>query len=202
MSIKIYKDIEQGSPEWFALRVGKMTASNATAIGANGAGLKTYAKDIAMQIVGVEIESYTNADMDRGNELEEFGSMAYELERDVTVEKVAFVTNNDFTDTGASPDGLVGKDGGIEIKARNDKKHFALLMGETKEIPFNQIQFTLMITGRKWWDFVSINPNFSKPLFIARILPDEKTFKKFEAGLTEGRKLIKEYKDLYSKFKN
>ena len=194
-----YYDLEQGTPEWFDLRKGKLTASNATAIGANGAGLLTYCKEIAMELIGVEKEYYINSDMERGNNLESVARSAYEFQTGLTVDQVGFITNDLYLNTGMSPDGLIGLGGGVEIKARNDLKHFSLILGETKEIPFNQIQMSLMISERSWWDFISFNPNFSKPLFIKRIYPDELYFEKLKAGIIKGNQLIESMLNEYKK---
>ncbi len=196
-----YHEIEQTSPEWFELRKGKLTGSHATEIGANGAGLKTYCKKIVLGLIRTnEPEPYTNRELDRGNELEPIGLTSYEFENNVKVDTVGFITNDEFLNCGVSPDGLVGEDGGIEIKARNDEKHLSLILGETKEIPKNQIQMFLLISGRKWCDFVSINPNFEKHLFVKRIYPDEYYFEKLIIGIKRGNELIKEYLENYKKF--
>lgn len=187
-----YHNIEQGSPEWFELRKRKLTASHATAIGASGAGLKTYCKEIVLEMIGIEKEHYTNSDIERGNELESIARSAYEFQTGNEVEQVGFITNDKFENAGASPDGLIGLDGGCEIKARNDIKHLSLILGETKEIPFNQIQMSLMISERKWWDFISFNVNFKNPLFIKRIYPDFVYFEKLKKGIIEGNELIEE----------
>lgn len=195
-----YHEVEQGSDEWFELRKGKLTASNATAIGANGVGLNTYCKQIALELVGYEKDKYTNDTIERGNILEPTARTAYELEKGVTIKQVGFITNDKYPNTGISPDGLILDIGGAEIKARNNEKHFSLIMGETKEIPYNQIQMTLLITEREWWDFISFNPNLSKPLFIKRIYPDLAVFNKLKKGFEIGNRLIKEYVELYNKY--
>jgi len=187
-----YHNIEQGTPEWFELRKGKLTASNATAIGANGAGLVTYCKEIVLELIGIEKEHYTNSDIERGKELESIARSSYEFQTGYEVEQVGFITNDLYKNAGMSPDGLIGLDGGCEIKARNDIKHFSLILGETKEIPVNQIQMSLLISERKWWDFISFNPNFKNPLFIKRIYPDLKYFEKLKSGIIEGNKLIEQ----------
>jgi len=197
-----YHDILQGSDEWFELKKDKLSASIATAIGANGPGLKTECKKIAMRVIGIVSEDYTNSDMERGNDLEEFGRIAYEMHTGYTVKEIGFVTNDKHLEAGCSPDGLIDNPGLTEIKARNDQNHFSLLIGErgAKLVPSNQMQFQLMITGREWCDFVSYNPNFKKSLFIERHFPDVKYQEKLIEGLEEGRKLIKKYIEIYSKY--
>jgi len=199
--IKIYNLI-QGSDEWFAARSGKLTASNATAIAANGAGLKTYCMGVAQNVIGVIDESYMNADMQRGNDLEPIARMAYELEFGIKIDEVGGITNDKYPNIWVSPDGLIGEYGGVEIKARNNKKHFSLIQGDEKEIPFNQIWMSLLISERKWWDFVSFNPNFSKPLFVKRIYPNLAYEEKLKVGFIEGNKLVKNYVESYNKFEN
>jgi len=195
-----YHKVDQGSDEWLELRKGKLTASNATPIGANGAGLKTYCKQIALETIGHTKDNYVNEVIERGNILEPTGRLAYELEKGVTINEIGFITNDKYPNTGISPDGLIDVVGGAEIKARNNEKHFSLIIGESKEIPFNQIQMSLLITEREWWDFISFNPNLSKPLFIKRIYPDLKYFEKLKVGFEVGNKLIKEYIELYNKY--
>jgi len=195
-----FHDVEQGSPEWFKLRKGVLTASDATAIGASGAGLLTLCKEKALELIGVESESYSNALMERGTRLEPIGRAAYEFHVGCKVVEVGFITNDLYVNAGASPDGLIGDDGGLELKARNDIKHLSLIFGETKEIPYNQIQMNLLISERKWWDFVSFNPKFTKPLFIKRILPDLKYFEKLKIGIAQGNEDIKAMVEQYNNF--
>ena len=200
--IKYHTNIEQTTPEWFEIRKGKLTASHATAIGANGKGLDTYAQEKAIELVAEKEEIYINNDMLRGIELEIFATQFYEFETGLKTHEVGFIENTLYENCGCSPDRLVDKDGGIEIKARNNKKHFSLIKGETQEIPFNQIQMNLLITEREWWDFVSYNPNFKKhPIFIKRIFPDLKYFEKLKKGIENGNKLIKEYLEIYNNYK-
>lgn len=196
--ITVYDSIVQGTDEWFEMRKRKMTASNATTIRANGKGLDTYCRKIVSEVYGQKEETYTNKDIDRGKELEPIGRSIYEMETGNDVYEVGCIENDDYQDALASPDGLVGADGGIEIKARNNEKHFALICGDEKDVPVDQIQFTLMITGRKWWDFVSVNTNFEKSVFIKRIYPDKEMFNKFKAGLSRGRELINKYSEIYT----
>jgi len=199
--VKEYIEIEQGSEEWAELRKGKLTGSNATCIGANGQGLKTYAKKIVLELLGVVKDEYYGDDMKRGDELEHIARMCYELEMGVEVYEVGCITNSKHKQVLVSPDGLIGNDGGMEIKARNDEKHLSLILGETKEIPKNQIQMNLLISGRKWWDFVSYNPNFDKPLFVERIYPDLDYHKKLKEGFESGRELIGKYQKDYKNYK-
>lgn len=198
--MKIYKDIEQGGPEWSLLRKGKMTASNAQAIGNNGKGLETYVYEIVAGVLSsANDESYTNPEIERGKELESVAREMYQLENGVTIEQVGFVESSEYV--GASPDGLIGEDGGCEIKCHNDVKHVKLMAKGIDEIESSyiwQIQMNLLVTGRKWWDYIAYNPNFQKSLLVFRITPDESMQAKLIEGLKAGENKIKE---LFAKLK-
>ena len=193
----IHRDIKQGTDEWLELKQLKLSASNATAIGANGAGLKTLVNDLILNKIKPDRDRYYGKDMERGDELEPIGRVKYELEKGVEVEEVGFITNCDYS--GYSPDGLVEIDhlkegpGLLEIKARNDAKHLALLRGGAPESGVrNQMQFGLMVTGRKWCDFISYNPNFKQSLFVKRFYVDPTYQAKLKLGLEAGIKMLKE----------
>lgn len=189
--MKTYK-FEQGTPEWHAIRKGKMTASNATAIGNIGKGLETYTKEIVRKEMSSKVEEeLQRKDFDRGHELEPIAREIYELERGVIVDQIGFIELDEFI--GCSPDGLVNIDGGTEIKSPDDKVYFDYLLEEENAIDSGyiwQCQMNLMITGRKWWDLIIYNPNFEKSMFIFRILPDPKKFEALEKGLAVGREQI------------
>ena len=192
----IHDTIEQGTEELFALRKGKMTASHAQAIAANGKGLETYIYKMQSEVYSSgEVEYYSNKDMERGNELEEAARVAYEFETGNTVRTVAFIEYNDHV--GASPDGLVDDDpegeGGIEVKCKNDEKYFRQLMIGEKEIESAhkaQIQMNMLVSGRKWWDYVVYNPNFKKSLYIKRFYADPEFHEKLILGFAAGKKKI------------
>lgn len=189
--MKTYK-FEQGTPEWHEIRKGKMTASNATAIGNNGKGLETYIKEIVRKQMSSKVEEeLQRKDFDRGHELEPIAREMYELERGVIVDQLGFIERDEFV--GCSPDGLVGIDGGTEIKSPDDKVYFDYLLEGENAIDSGyiwQCQMNMLITGRKWWDLIIYNPNFEKNMFIFRILPDLKKFEALEKGLAVGREQI------------
>jgi len=183
---------EQGTQEWFDVRKGKMTASHATAIGNNGKGLDTYITELMAEYYSTaEKEQFSSEHTDRGNELEPIAREIYEFENDVKVEQVGFIEHNEFS--GCSPDGLIGEDGGIEIKCVADNKYFKFLLNGESEIDSGhiwQIQMNLLITGRKWWDLVMYNPNYKKSVCVYRITPDEEKFKALKEGLEKGKEKI------------
>ena len=182
-------DIIQQSPEWFEIKKGKMSASHATAIGNCGKGLETYARQIVKDLI-IERQNFTNKDMERGNELEPIARITYEFENSVTVKQIGFITYSDYV--GVSPDGLINDDGGLELKARNDDIHFGLLLGDPVDSStIWQMNMAMLITGRKWWDFGSYNPNFKQSLFVKRFYPDHAKFEALMKGFYIGELLIK-----------
>lgn len=195
--MKIIKDIEQGTPEWFEIRKGKMTASHAQAIGNVGKGLETYIYDlVSEEYSSAEKEQFSNEHTERGNELEATARGIYELENSVDVEQVTFVEYNEFV--GCSPDGFVGDDGLVEIKCPNDTEYLKyLIFGEgqidTKYIW--QCQMQMLITDRKWNDLIIYNPNFKKSMLVFRIKPDLDSFEKLKKGFESGQKLQLEIKE-------
>lgn len=189
--------MEQRSPEWFEIRKGKMTASEAQCIAANGVGLKTYILGILAEKYSNNRESFSSKDTERGNELEPAARMTYEIEHE-NVETVGFIEQDEYT--GCSPDGLVGDDGGFEAKCPNDVNFFKLLVGGEKEIPAMyvwQCQMSLLITGRKWWDLVFYNPNFDQNLIVFRIYPELAKQEKLIVGIAKGKALIQEFTQKY-----
>lgn len=195
--MKVYNEILQGSDEWKALRKGKMTASNAQAIGNIGKGLDTYILDLmADSLSSGEFENYTNAHMERGNDLEASARSIYELETGQTVEQVGFVEYNDFV--GCSPDGLIGEDGLLEVKCHADKKHFRLMLNGEKEIDSSyiwQVQMQMLITERSYAILLCYNPNFTLSLLSFRIDRDEEKIEKLKQGFKYGEEKIKEIRN-------
>jgi hypothetical protein len=170
----------QGDAAWFAVRCGRATASCfadvlATIKTGEAAARRNYkAQLVCERLTGIVAESYTNAAMAWGTEQEPAARAAYEAMTGNLVEQVAFVPHTELM-AGASPDGLIDDDGGLEIKCPNSAQHIdALLKGMPPEhIP--QIQGCMWLTGRKWWDFVSFDPRLrgKLQLHIQRIERDD-----------------------------
>lgn len=192
------KNFEQGTPEWFNCRKGKMTASHAQAIGNAGKGLDTYIHEMMAEYYSSgEKEHFGSKDTDRGNELEPIARQIYELENDVTVEEVGFMQYNELV--GASPDGLIGEDGGWECKSPNDKEYLHYLLEGLDAVDSKylwQVQMNLLVSGRKWWDLSIYNPNFKKSMVTFRILPDQEKFEALEKGFEKGREMINNIKKI------
>lgn len=195
--MKIHKDLIQGTPEWFSIRKGKVTASHAQAIGNNGKGLETYILEIMAEYLSSgEKEHYSNEHTERGNELEPTARSMYELENDCEVEQIGFCELNEFV--GCSPDGLVGEDGMIEIKCPDDKTYFNILMNEKIDSGYEwQCQMNMLILKRKWCDLIFYNPNFEKSMKVFRLVPDKMKQQALMKGFVIAEKRIKDLKKKY-----
>ena len=192
-------NFEQRTDEWYAIRKGKMTASNAETIIANGKGLETYIYNLMAEYYSsAEKENYINSDMQRGIDLEPEARLEFEFYTGLDVQEVGFVEYNDFI--GVSPDGLIGDDGLIEIKCPNDSIYFKLLLSNNiKPEYIAQMQMQMYVTDRLYCYFVSYNPNFEKSLYIKKINRDEEMIDKLKKGLERGTQLIKEIKENFRK---
>lgn len=200
--IKIYSkdEITQGTPEWFAIRDLKLTASKADIIATNGKGLDTLVTELlAGHYSSQQYEEYTgkykNPAMQRGNDFEPMARMVYEFETGNTVREVGFVQVNDNKYVGCSPDGLVTEnnveDGLIEIKNHDDKVFLELVMTKKVDAKYvKQMQYQMWVTGAKWCDYFGYNPNFKPSYYKERFYPDTELFAKFEAGTKDGAKMI------------
>jgi putative phage-type endonuclease len=168
----------QGTPEWMAARIGKPTASNfdkiVTMDGKPSKQRQKYMYQLAAErLTGQKEESFQSAAMQRGIEMEEEARSIYEILTGNTVEQVGLCHRDEKCLYGASPDGLVGEDGLVEIKCPTSAVHVSyLLNGELPSDYFHQVQGQLFITGRKWVDFFSYYPGIA-PL-IVRVEPDAK----------------------------
>ena len=181
--------IVQGSPEWFAERVGKVTASRVADVIARtksgwGASRANYmAELIAERLTGAKSEGFVNAAMQHGIDTEPHARDAYSFYAGVEVEPVGFIAHPTIPMSGASPDGLVGNDGLVEIKCPSTATHIdTLLTGKIPEKYITQMQWQMACTGPKWCDFVSFDPRMpeSMRLFIKRVERDEKLIASLE----------------------
>lgn len=173
--------MEQRSEEWFAARCGKVTASRiadvmATTKSGYGAARKNYMAQLTIErLTGAVAESYTNAAMQWGTDTEPFAREAYELMSGNLVEEVGFIVIPQMM-AGASPDGLVGDDGLVEIKCPNSATHIETLLSAKVERQYLlQIQWQMFATDRRWCDFVSYDPRLPENLqyFCQRVERDQ-----------------------------
>lgn len=166
--MKTYHNIEQGSSEWHALRLGRVTASKfkdvmAKARGKDkpfGSGLTahTYMVNLAIEVVTGELtEFYSSKSMEHGTNTESEARLRYEIETDTKVVQVAFIERDDHV--GVSPDGLIGLDGMVEIKCPNTNTQYKrYLEGDYLPPEYKpQVQGQLWVADREWSDFVSFD---------------------------------------------
>lgn len=183
----------QGSPEWFAARVGKATASRIGDILAGGKGLtrQSYMDQlVAERITGLPCgDSFESDAMTWGKDTEPLARSSYEAEKGVLVDEVGLIDHPVIAFAAASPDGLVNDDGILEIKCPKSRTHTAYL--RDREVPAKylpQIMFQLACTGRKWADFVSFDPRFQDPklrMMVVRVERDDKLIAKIESEVAK-----------------
>lgn len=180
MSLKQYDNFEQGTPAWFEARCGIVTASiigsliTPTLKVANNDTSRSLVRQLATErITGHPDVLYPNRDMQRGTELEPYARAIYE-EHFAPVTELGFMRlDEEWGSIGFSPDGLVGEDGLIEIKSPRPKNHVATILADKVPAQYMaQCQTGLLVSGRKWLDFISFSPGAR--LYVTRVLPDER----------------------------
>lgn len=172
---------QQGSVEWLYERVGMITASRfKDAIYTLGNGKSSAKRDaykweiVIERLTGQPCQHFESTAMQHGTEKEPLARMAYCAATGAFVDEVGFIRKDDVF--GGSPDGLIGKDGGIEIKCPfNTANHLACFLNGVPEEHLPQIHGLMWITWREWWDFVSYDDRLPAPynLFIKRVVRDE-----------------------------
>ena len=180
-------DCEQLSPEWFAAKVGIPSAASfdqiVTTKGEPSKSRQKYMYQLAGEIVlGSKVETYVNAAMQRGTELEPEARKAFEFIHEVVVKKVGFVFMDEQKRYGASPDGLLDEDAGLEMKCPQIQTHVGYLLDN--KLPtdyFQQVQGGMLITGLNQWHFMSYYPGM--PPFIIRVDRNEGFCEKLKAEL-------------------
>lgn len=177
---------EQGTPEWFAARAGIPTASMFATVMASGKGgteSKTRAKylyQLAGEIItGEPMESFSNAHMERGKEMEAEARQTYAFIHGQAPEQVGFIRNGQ---KGCSPDSLIGAEGMCEIKTKLPHLQIeVLLRGDCPPEHKAQCQGALWVAEREWIDFISYWPKL--PLFVHRVYRDEEYIAKMSAAI-------------------
>lgn len=171
--------MDQRSEEWYSARLGKVTASRlsdvlATIKTGEAAARANYRIElVAERLTGKSTPGFTSAAMQWGVDCEPMARSAYETETGLIVTDVGFVDHPTIAMTGASPDGLVGDDGLIEIKCPDTKTHIQTLTSKkapSEYIP--QMQWQMACTGRQWVDFVSFDPRLPEHLMLEIIRVD------------------------------
>ena len=180
----------QGSPEWLAERAGKVTASMVSAVlmKPETAGFRDYQAQLVAEILTGKPQGsdYTNAHMAFGTEMEPLARSAYEAETGFSVDEVGFCQHPTIDRAGASPDGLVGNSGLVEIKCPKVATHLAYLIAGVVPAGYkNQMLWQMACTGRDWCDFASFRPDLPEhlQLFIVRFKRDPERIKELETAV-------------------
>lgn len=170
--------MEQRSAEWFAARLGKVTASRvADIVAKTKSGYSTsranyMAELVCERLTGMQGESFSSAAMVWGTNTEPMARSAYESRMAELVEETGFVLHPTISMAGASPDGLIGDDGLVEIKCPNTATHIDTLLSDGAPSKYmTQMQWQMACTGRKWCDFVSFDPRMPEEMqmFVIRV---------------------------------
>jgi putative phage-type endonuclease len=173
--------IVQGTDEWFEARIGKVTASRVADIIAQTKSGYSASRDnymaqlVCERLTGQKGESFTNAAMQWGTETEPLARAAYEAHKDLLVDEVGFIPHPRILMAGASPDGLVGDNGLLEIKCPNTATHIDTLLSQNVPGKYNtQMQFQMACTDREWCDFLSFDNRLPSELqlFVKRVPRD------------------------------
>ncbi|MAH32246.1 MAG: exonuclease [Marinobacter sp.] len=186
--------MDQRSPEWFSARAGKVTASRIADVMAKtktgwGAGRANYAAQlVAERLTGITAESYSNAAMQWGTDTEPQARSMYELETGAAVVEVGFIDHPTLAMSGASPDGLVGVEGLVEIKCPNTATHIETLRGAPIADKYiKQMQWQMACTDRQWCDFASFDPRLpdEMQLHVRRVMRDDTLITEIEAAVSD-----------------
>lgn len=178
---------EQQSEAWFADRLGKVTASRLADVLAKtktgySASRNNYMTQLVLETVTqTRAESYTNSAMAWGTEQEPFARAAYEAQTGQMVEEVGFIPHPTIELAGASPDGLVGDDGCVEIKAPSSSTALEVWLTHSQggnpvdAKYFAQMQFQMRCADRSWCDYVVFDPRMpaKAQLFVTRVMRDD-----------------------------
>jgi len=172
--------MQQGTDEWFAARLGKVTASRAADVmtkKGSAARANLSAQLVLERLTNTKGESFSSTAMQWGVDQEPFARAAYEARSGVWVDTVGFVQHPTIERAGASPDGLVGHDGLVEIKCPNTATMIDTLL--TGKVPGNyatQMQMQMACTGRAWCDYAVFDSRMpvKAQLFVKRVQRDQK----------------------------
>lgn len=190
----IIHNVAQGSQEWINLRAGRFTATEASTLKTAGKGLETIALEKAVWwLTGEPAErNFETPAMLWGKEWEPVAAEEYQKTVWQEVQTVGFCELDEYA--GCSPDRLVGDDGLCEIKCKQPKNHLqTVLSGKIDSAHYGQMQFQLLVTGRKWCDYVCFCPFFKEKLFVKRVFPDKEYQEAILEGLKKGKELIQQY---------
>ena len=175
----LYVECQHGTPEWMQARCGLVTASRCADVlavlkkGGEGAPRRNYRMELAIEILtGNPTRHYVSQEMQWGLDQEQFARAAYEIKQNTLVETCGFYVHPTVNRFGASPDGLVGREGLTQFKCPSTSTHLAwILEGKLPLEHAPQMLAEIACTGREWNDFVSFDPRLPKhlQLFVRRM---------------------------------
>lgn len=169
--------MEQRTDDWFSARLGILTGTTFKDCLSKGEVRKTLILTKVAEILTQEWTEISGAALTWGTENESHARLAYEFATGHTVSEAGMIFREDSPWIAISPDGLVGDDGGVEIKCPYTSREHARHMLYGLPAGYKaQVQGALWVTGRDWWDFVSYDPRMppAYQLYIDRITPDQK----------------------------
>jgi len=184
--------MEQRTDDWFAARLGKVTASRVADVIAKtktgySAGRANYMADLVVErLTGQKAQGFTNAAMEWGTEQEPNAKAAYAAKTGILVEDVGFIDHPTVAMSGASPDGLA-EDGLVEIKCPNTATHLEYIFdGKPPQKYITQMQWQMACAGKPWCDFVSYDPRLPErlQLLVVRVPRDDDYIKMLEQEVT------------------
>ena len=184
--------MEQRTDEWFAARIGKVTASRVADVIAKtksgyGAGRANYLADLVVErLTGQKAQGFSNAAMEWGTQTEPQARAAYSAKTGILGEEVGFIDHPTVAMSGASPDGFA-EEGLIEVKCANTSTHLEYVLAELPPLKyFTQMQWQMACTGRPWCDFVSFDPRLPErlQLLVVRVPRDDDYIKMLEQEVT------------------
>jgi exodeoxyribonuclease (lambda-induced) len=180
--------VEQNTDAWFEARLGKLTASDASTIKTAGKGLETLVYEkVAETLTKKFKQAFVNEAMEKGHELEMEARNSYEITTGKMVKTTGFWVLDEMEDVGASPDGLVGEDGLIEIKCPTPPVYAKYLYdGKIDPKYIAQMQMQMWVTNKKWVDFVTYNPDFDTAAPIIKVVRDQKMIDEIVEGAIIG----------------
>lgn len=170
--------MEQRTDDWYEARLGKVTASRVSDVVARtktgyAASRENYMAQLVVERMTQKVApSFSSASMQWGTDTEPLARAAYEAEMQVMVDEVGFIDHPEIPMAGASPDGLVGPSGLVEIKCPNTATHIDTLLNQTVPKQYHdQMMWQMICTGREWCDFVSYDPRMPDhlQLFVKRV---------------------------------
>ena len=197
MSEVNFHNVEQRSPEWLGLKVGKITGTRLKNV-FKGNNLTLIDELISEKLTGQMEEVFVTEKMQRGVDMEPLGFAAYTEKTGEKVHEIGFVTNDMWPECGLSPDGFVSSNGAIELKCPSSKKHIEYI--RTNKVPaeykYQIFMYFILCDDLDYVDFVSFDPRVEiKPLHILRVKRKDVDLSETKSELRKFCKKLSKYHD-------